>query len=773
MSIFQGVGAPVWRKEDRRFLTGAGCYTDDLPVHGQAHAVVLRSPHPHARIGGIDTRAALAMPGVLTVLTGADIEDRVKPIPSLTRTEPFKFLNRDASLMPEPDQPVLAIAKVRYPGEPVALVVAETVMQAHDAAEAIEVDYQPLPALSTLHSATAAGATAIWDTCPGNVAFDWARGDEAATAAALADAHRVTRVELVNNRIAPVFMEPRSAMAEYDPIADRLTLHAGSQSAHRLQVLLTDMLGLDTAQLRVVTPDTGGGFGARGGVYPEFALVLFAARRLGRPVRWTAERGESFLTDTQARDHVLRASLAIDAEGRFTALDVKIDWRHGAYVPSRGIWVMIRFLTPTIGGVYTIPTGHVGIRGVFTNSAPMTAYRGVGRMEVTYLMERLVDAAAREIGIDRLELRRRNMVTDEHLPWAAVGGASYEACTFAPHLERAVAHADWAGFAARRQESRSRGQLRGIGLSVYVENDGGAPAEYAEVSAEKEGRVIARIGTQDFGMGHATVYAQVLSDRLGVPFEAIELINGDTDEVARGSGSHGSRSMRVGGSAAVAGADRMIEHGKHLAAEMLEASAADLAYSDCRFVIAGTDRSATLFEVAAFAASRNERLAGEADFDPGRESYSSGCHVCEVEIDPETGRVKLLTHVMITDVGKAVNPMIVEGQIHGGAAQGLGQAAMEEVVYDAESGQLLTGSLMDYTLPRADDLPMFVTELAETRETDNPLGVKGVGEGATTGSPAAYMNAVRDALNDAGAADVDMPATAERIWRVLREARAC
>ena len=612
----------------------------------------------------------------------------------------------------------------------------------------------------------------MWDECPHDVSFEWEGGDAAATDAAFAAAAHVARVTLVNNRVAPVFLEPRAALGEVDPESGRLTLRAGSQTAHRMRDTLAGMLGIPAADLRVVTPDTGGGFGARGAVYPEMALVLIAARAVGRGVRWTATRGESFLSDTQSRDHLLHGELAMDAHGRFTALRVRIDWRHGAYVPGRGIWVIVRFLVPTLGGVYAIPAGHTLIRGRFSNTTPLAAYRGVGRVEATYLIESLVDAAARELGLDRVALRRLNVVREERLPWTAPGGARYEACTFAPHLEQALAMADWDGFAARRSRSAAAGRLRGIGCALYVENDGGAPNEYARVQVAPDGAVTVALGTQNFGMGHETVFAQVVAERLGVPFAQVRAVDGDTDAVARGSGSHGSRSMRAGGTAAVMGVAKLIERGRVLAGRMLEASAADVEYAAGAFRIAGTDRAVTLAQAAAFAEQHGERLEAEADFEQRRESYSSGCHVCEVEVDPETGRSALLAHVIVTDVGRAVNPMLVDGQVHGGAAQGVGQAAMEAVAYDPDSGQPVTGSLMDYALPRAADLPFFTTATAETAETDNPLGVKGVGEGPTTGSPAAYMNALRDALAAARAGPVQMPATPYAVWRALRAANA-
>ncbi len=772
MTTRHGIGAPVRRSEDPRFLTGAARYGDDLHVPGQAHGVVLRSPHPHACIRGIAPERARGMPGVRLVLTGDDIAGSVKPLPSFARTAPFAVANADGSLPPPAEQPPLATGRVRYAGEPVAFVVADTRDQAREAAEALTVDYAPLPALVTVARATAPDAPALWDDCPGNVSFRWQRGDAAATDAALASSRHVARVEVVNPRLAPVFLEPRSALAQYDAATDRLTLHAGSQSAHRMRQFLSDMLGLAPARLRVVTPPMGGGFGARGAVYPEMALVLLAALRLRRAVKWTADRSESFLSDTQARDVVLRGELGLDGDGRFTALKVHADWRHGGYVLSRGYWIIVHYLVPTLGGVYAIPTGHVSVRGVLTNTTPQYAYRGVGRVEATALMERLVDAAAQASGVDRIALRRRNVLQADALPFTSVGGARYEACAFAPHLERAIAMADWDGFAARRAASAKAGRLRGIGCAAYVENDGGPPSEYARVAVEGGGTVTLHAGTQNFGMGHETVYAQVLCETLGVPFASVRVVDGDTDTVARGSGSMGSRSMRVGGTAIVMSAQKVIEKGRELAARMLEATAADLEFTSGRYVITGTDRAVSLFQVAAFAADTGEALEAEADFDQPRESYSSGCHVCEVEVDPDTGVVRLARHVLVTDVGRAVNPLIVDGQVHGGAAQGLGQAAMEQVAWDADSGQTLTGSLMDYALPRADDLPCFETATAEIRETDNPLGVKGVGEGPTTGAPAAYMNALAHALTAAGAEPVQMPATPLAVWRALRAARA-
>ena len=767
MATTKGIGERVTRVEDTRFLRGEGGFTDDLSAPDQAHAIFVRSPHAHARILGIETAEARALPGVLAVLTAADIAEAIpNAIPSLSNAAPFDVARRPDGPAAEADHYPLARDAARHVGEAVACVVAETVDIARDAAELVQVDYTPLPAVIDIPGALAEGAPKVWDDKPDNLSFAWERGDEAACDAAFAAAAHVASVELVNNRVAIAFMEPRAALGEYDAGEDRYTLHCGCQSAHGMQASLAGLMYIPVERVRVLVPDTGGGFGARNPVYPEFPVLLVAARRLGRSVKWCAERSEAFLSDYQARDHLLRGELALDAEGRFTALRVSIDWRHGAYLGSRNIWVQIAYLIPTLGGPYRIPEGHIAIRGVFSNTAPQAAYRGIGRVESNYLMESLVDAAARASGLDRLELRRRNIIAQSEMPWETPGGAVYELGEFAVNLDRAVTLSDWDGFAARREASAARGRRRGIGLALYVENDGGAPQEYAEVAAGGNGRVTACVGTQDFGMGHATMYAQVLSDRLGVDFDAIDVVFGDTDRVARGVGSHGSRSARIGGGAVVGGAEAMVARGRDLAAEMLEAATADIEYRRGHFTVAGTDRSLSLAAVAGHAEARGERLAGEMDFVTTRQTHSNGAHVCEVEVDPDTGRVSIHKHTVIADVGRAINPMIVDGQIHGGAVQGLGQALLEEVIYDPETGQMPSGSFMDYTLPRADDVPNLAVALNEQVETDNPLGVKGAGESATTGAPGALINAIRDALGpDAG--PIDMPATAERVWRAL------
>ena len=770
MTAKTGIGASVPRKEDFRFLTGRGRFTDDIRLTNEAHAFVLRAPYPHALIGAIDTSAAEAGTDVLAVLTAETIADDVpNPIPAHTRTPPFDYRGLDGAYAHDASQYPLARGRVRYLGEPVAMVVAETLSAAEAAAEAITVDYEPLDAIVTVDQALAAEALPIWPEHGSNVCIDWAGGDEAAVDAAFAAADRVVSRDITNNRVAPAFMEPRAAIAEYAADSESWTLQLGCQSAHGMQAGIAHVLGIAPERLRVIVPDMGGGFGARGVLYPEFPLLLVAARRLGRPVRWTAARGEAFLTDTHARDHVMRGELALDSRGRFTGLRFRTIWRHGPYLPPRSLWVILHFLPPTVGGPYRLPAAWINIKTVFTNTTPQAAYRGVGRAEANYLLECLIDAAAGEIGLDPLELRRRNMVAAADLPWAMAGGGVLTSGQFADNLERALELADWAGFPERRREAAALGLLRGIGVAMYVENDGSSPTEYAEVEAGADGKVTVRVGTQDFGMSHDTVFTQIASDTLGLPFEDIEVVFGDTDKVSRGLGSHGSRTARMGGGAVIHGARRMVEAGKESAGELLEAAPGDIHYEAGRYRIAGTDMSVGLYEVAAKIQERGDRLRGEMDFNTAGDVFANGAHVAEVAIDRDTGRVRLERHIMVADVGRAINPMVVDGQLHGGAAQGIGQALLEQVVYDSENGQTLSGSFMDYALPRADDMPAFVTELNEVNEADNPLGVKGVGENATTGAPAAVMNAIHDALRQVGGGSVDMPATSEQVWRALND----
>ena len=766
-----GIGAAMPRKEDHRFLTGSGLYSDDILEAGTLSATVLRAPMPHADIVSIDVEAARSMPGVRLVFTAADLEDEIAgPILSFSKIPPFDIGRRDGGDAAEASQYPLARERVRYLGEPVALIVADTAAQAEDAAELIEVDYAVLPAVMEIKDAIDPSAAQIWSDAPGNVSFDWVTGDEAATEAAFASAAHVSRLHLVNNRVVINFMEPRSAVASYDN--GRLTLRAGCQSAHGLRAGLALVLGIDEEKLHVIVPDTGGGFGARNSVYPEYVLALVAARRLQKPIKWTASRSEAFLSDYQARDHIFDGELALDAEGHFLGLRVRGDWRHGAYFTSRSIWVMTHYVSQVLGGSYRIPTGHLALRGIVTNTTPQSAYRGIGRLEANYVLERLIDQAAQDTGIDPVTLRRRNLLDASDLPWRMAGGAVITSGDFAANLDRAVELSDWQGVEARRTAAEAAGKLHGIGLAMYAENDGSTPTEFAEVAVGGEGRVTAFLGTQDFGMGHATMYSQILSERLGVPFEDIDVVFGDSDRVKRGAGAHGSRSARMGGTAAVMGVDKVIARGREVAASLLEAAISDIEFADGRFTIVGTDRSVTLFDVAIEVERAGDKLAEEADFNAEAEVISNGVHVCELTIDPANGNVRVENYSIVADVGRIVNPTIVLGQMHGGLAQGIGQALLERIVYDRDSGQTLTGSLMDYCLPRADDLPTPRVAFNEVIEKDNPVGAKGAGESATTGAPAAVMNAIVDALNRAGAEPVDMPATPEKIWSALRSAES-
>ncbi|MDA1309397.1 MAG: xanthine dehydrogenase family protein molybdopterin-binding subunit [Proteobacteria bacterium] len=776
-----GIGASVKRREDRRLLTGAGQFTDDIQQAGQLYGVVVRSPYPHAEIGAIDTASAKAAPGVLLVLTTDDLVDEIAgPIPSFSNAPGAEVQTVDGRPVADASQYPLARDKVRYLGEPVAFVVAESLDQAHDAAALVGVDYAPLPAVVTFDQALAANQHPVWQERPDNISFQWAGGDSKATDQAFAEAAHITRMDLDNNRVVLAYMEPRAAIGAVEADGGRLHLQVGCQTAHGQQAVLAAIFGLTPDRIRVTVPDTGGGFGGRGGVYPEFVLVLVAARRIGRPVKWTAERGESFLSDTQARDMIIKGQLALDKDGRFLAMKADIDWRHGAYLASRNAWVISHFLPPTMGGVYRLAAAHTSIRGLFSNTTPQAAYRGIGRLETNYLIESLIDQAARELGCDPIALRRRNMVSPAEMPWTSPGGNLYSSGAFEANMDRALIVADHAGFPARRTTSAATGRLRGFGIGNYVENDGGAPSEFAEIVARQDGGVVLYVGTQDFGMGHDTMYGQILSEQLGIGFDDIQVVFGDTDTVKRGAGSHGSRSARIGGGAVVFGAKALVKRGAELAAAKLEAALADIEYSAGSFTISGTDRAVTIGDLAGYAADQGETFAGEADFTVALEAHSNGCHVAEVSIDPETGAIRLEAYGVVADVGRAINPLIVHGQIHGGAVQGIGQAWLEHVVYDRQSGQTLSGSLMDYTLPRADDLPFIAVELNEIIESDNPVGVKGAGEGATSGAPAAIMNAIRDAISQhwsqsatrpeatqTAAGHLDMPATPERVWRAL------
>ncbi len=779
-----GIGASVRRKEDQRFLTGTGRYTDDINRPGQAISYFLRSPHAHANLNGIDTAKAEAAPGVVAILTGDDLKaDVVNGIPC-------GFAPTGAAYVNEPARPALAQGSVRFVGDMVALVIAETYAQARDAAELIEVDYTPLGACASMMSARSAGAAQLHDNAPGNLCFEWQLGDKEATDAAFAGAHHVTELDLVNNRKIPNAMEPRAALGEYDPGTGAYTLHTTSQNPHVTRLLLgAFVLGIPEHKLRVISPDVGGGFGSKIPFYPEEATVTWAAKKLGRPIKWTADRSESFLSDTHGRDHTTHAELALDENGKFLGLRVATDANLGAYLSTFGPLIPTYLHATLLAGQYTTPAIHAAVNGVFTNTAPVDAERGAGRPEATFLVERLVDLAAREMGIDAVELRRRNFVAPDAFPYQTPVALQYDSGNYAAVLDEALSLAEHAGIDARKAEAKSRGRLRGLGLCTYIEACGLAPSsvagaigaraglyESAEVRFHPTGSVTVFTGSHAHGQGHETTFAQIVSDRLGVAIENIDVVHGDTGEVPFGMGTYGSRSCAVGGSAIATACDKIVEKGRKIAAHLLEASTQDIDFADGAFTVTGTDRSKSIGDVALAAyvphnyplEELEPGLDESAFYDPKNFTYPAGCHICEVEVDPETGTVELVSWVAVDDFGTIINPMIVEGQVHGGVAHGVGQALMEQCIYD-EAGQLVTGSYTDYCMPRADDLPSLKVGYKVTPCPHNPLGVKGCGEAGAIAAPAAVISAVSDAI---GVAHIDMPATSERVWRALQGATA-
>ncbi len=770
-----GVGQPVRRVEDRRLVSGQGRFGDDFALPGMAHGYVLRAPHAHARILHIDTERARKFKGVRAVLTAAELErEGVKPIPTWTRQPSSTFPNRDGSPLPDPPYYPLARGKVRFAGEAVAFVVANTRARAQDAAERIAVEYEELAPVTDAERALAPGTPRLWEELSSNLCFDTEHGDTAATERAFAAAAHVVKLRHVNNRLIVHYLEPRVALAAYDTAAERWTLRCGTQSVQRQRLVLSQVLDVPAERIRVLADDVGGGFGARSFLYPEHILACVAAKLTGRPVKWRADRSENFLSDTQGRDHVFDAALALDADGRFRA--VRLEGLHniGAYISTLGHWAAAVNIMRLATSVYAVPAAYVRLRAAFTNCAPINAYRGVGRAEAIYAMERLVDAAAREIGIDRIELRRRNFVAPEAMPYKSAVGSAYDSGEFEAVMEKALLAADWFGFPTRKEEARQRGKLLGRGVGCYIESAGGQPLEYAKLRAEPDGSVTALVGTHSHGQGHETSYAQLVAERLGIPFDRVRIVYGDTALVAKGAGTHGSRSMRMAGSAMLGAAKALIERGTAIASHLLEAAAEDIECAAGAFRVRGTDRVVTLAEAAraardgALPETLRGELAGDLEYRTEGLTFPNGCHVCEVEVDPETGRACITRYTAVDDVGRVINPLIVHGQAQGGIAQGAGQALMEQVVYDRETGQLLSGSLMDYALPRAADLPAIAVDTHEVPCRTNPIGVKGAGEGGATGAPPAVINALIDALAEAGVAHIDMPATPEAVWRALR-----
>jgi carbon-monoxide dehydrogenase large subunit len=778
------IGQSYRRREDRRFVTGDGQYTDDVVLPGQTYGVFLRSPHAHARIRSIGLDAAKKAPGVVDIITGADLaEAKVGPLPC-----GWLIHSKDGTPMKEPPHPVLAQGKVRHVGDQVALVVAESVAQAKDAAELIEVDYEELPAVIDIASAHTAGS-AVHDDVTDNTCYDWGHGDKAAVDAAFAKAAHVTKLDLVNNRLIPNAMEPRAANAAYNKSDASYTLYVANQNPHVERLLMCAfVLGLPESKVRVIAPDVGGGFGSKIFLYPEDVALVWASKRVGRPIKWTAERSESFLTDAHGRDHVTTSELAMDAQGNFLALRVKTVANMGAYLSTFASAVPTILYATLLAGQYKTPAIYAEVRAVFTNTTPVDAYRGAGRPEATYVVERTVEQAAREMKIDPGELRRRNFITS--FPYATPVGLTYDVGNYAAHLDKAVDMADVGGFKARKAASEAKGKKRGLGYSCYIEACGIAPSNIAgalgaraglfeagEVRVHPTGTVTVFTGSHSHGQGHETTFAQLVAGRLGIPVDNVEIVHGDTGRIPFGMGTYGSRSLAVGGTAISKAVDKIIAKGKKIAAHLLEAADTDIEFENGEFKVAGTDKkiawgnvSLTAYVPHNFPLDKLEPGLNEnAFYDPTNFTYPSGSYVCEVEVDPDTGKVTIESFTAVDDFGNIVNPMIVAGQVHGGIAQGLGQAMMEGCAYDPKSGQLLTGSLMDYAMPRASDIPEIKLATTNTPCSHNPMGVKGCGEAGAIGAPAAYINAVTDAL---GVVDLAMPATVERVWQAARQNNA-
>jgi carbon-monoxide dehydrogenase large subunit len=769
-----GIGQPVRRVEDRRFITGHGNYVDDIQLQRQTYACMLRSPHAHARIAGIDAAAALSASGVLAVFTGEDLaRDGIGPIPCLSAVT-----NRDGSPSVLPPHPAIARGHVRHVGDTVAMVVAESAAEARDAAELIAVDYEPLPASVDTAHALHPGQPQVWDEAPGNLCFDWEVGDRSAVERALARARHRISFELVNNRVVVNSMEPRGAIGQYDPGEDSYTLWSSTQGSHFLRNLLADsVFKIPENRIRVVTRDVGGGFGMKLFLYPEHILVLWAAKKVGRPVKWTPDRADAFMTDTQGRDNVTRLELALDDELRFQALDVGVVANMGAYLSNFAPEIPTASGAVMHSGVYAIPVIHVGVKGVFTNTVPVDAYRGAGRPEAAYAIERLVDFAARQLGVPPEELRRRNFIKPEAMPYQTPLGLNYDSGEFALNLDQALAAADLAGFPGRRAEARARGRYRGLGHAVYIEQSGFPPDEFAELRFDQSGTLTVLMGTQSSGQGHQTAYTQLAAERLGIEPAKVRVLQGDTATISFGRGTGGSRSIPVGGASLVQAADKLIAKGRRIAAHLFEAAEADVEFADGVFSVAGTDRRLGIEEVARAAFDPVRQAPGiEPGFDesghftPPQPTFPNGCHVCEVEIEPDTGHIDILRYLVVDDFGTVINPLLLAGQVQGGVAQGVGQAMLERTVFDPETGQLLTGSLTDYCIARAEDLPAieFAYNIVPCRT--NPLGVKGAGEAGAIGAPPALVNAVVDALGELGIAHLDMPLTPERVWQAIHAA---
>ena len=767
-----GIGQPVHRREDPVLVQGQGCYTDDISLPGQVYAAFVRSPYAHGEVRGIDTEAARELPGVLGVYTAADLDGYG------TFPNGLSFKNRDGSPMKKPAREALARDRVRFVGDPVAFVVAETQIEAREAAEAVALDIEPLPAAITAEEAVAEGAPVLFEDVPGNVFFDYHYGDTDAVSQAFTGAAHVTKLKLASHRLVVNPMEPRAALGEYEPESGRYTLHMGSQGAFPMRAGVAAAMNQPVEKIRILTPNVGGSFGMKSSPFPEYVCLLHAAKALGRPVKWTDQRSESFLSDHHGRGLEVEAELALDAEGRFLGVRIEGLADFGGYLtPVAPLFSSIN-IAKNVASVYRTPQIQVDIRCAFTNAVPVSAYRGAGRPEGNYIMERLIEAAATEMGRDAVELRRLNHIRPDEIPYETPVETTYDSGEFTALLDRTLEAADWNGFPAREAESRARGKLRGRGIGQYLEVTAPPTNEMGGIRFEPDGDVTIITGTLDYGQGHWTPFAQVLSSKLGIPFDRIRLLQGDSDQLIAGGGTGGSKSLMASGAAILEAADKVIEIGREIAAEMLEAGKTDIEFADGRFTVVGTDRGIGIMEIAhrlREGVSLPEATPRSLDVRHVHASspsaYPNGCHIAEVEIDPETGVTEVVRYTMVNDFGTIVNPMLVEGQAHGGVLQGIGQALLERTAYDPE-GQLVSGSFMDYAMPRAHDAPPFAPFMSRpVPATTNPLGAKGCGEAGVAGALPSVMNAIVDALRDYGVRHVDMPATPDRVWRAIREAK--
>lgn len=769
-----GIGQPVLRFEDPRLLRGQGRFVNDVNLPGQAYAVFVRSPHAHAKIRSIDTKAASGAPGVAAVLTGHDVvaDGLGMPKANMPRKRP------DGKPMFAPQRPALVTDRVRYVGDPVAMVIADTLAQAKDAAELVEIDYEPIPSVTLTEDTVKPGAPAVWDDCPDNISNFIERGNKAATEEAIKSAAKVIKRRYVITRVHAQYMEPRGTLGVYDQGEDRMTLYADVQYPHRVRNMLAqNVFKVPESKMRVITGDVGGGFGTKGWQYVEHRLTLWAARKLLRPVKWCCERSEAVMADEHGRDNVGEIELALDADNRFVALRLNMLANIGAYVGSDRNLLSPFGMIGTVLGVYLIPKAYINVVGVLSNTNPTAPYRGAGRPEAIYLIERLIDDAARELGVDRVELRRKNMLAESALPYQSPVGPYYDCGEFEKNMDMALKLADVAGYQARAEESKKRGKLRGLGIINAIEQAAGtAQPEYAEIRFNPAGTAALLMGTKAQGQGHETMFKQILNERLGIDPHDVQFIDGDTDRVAFGMGTNGSRSTVLGGSALFMAAEKVIAKGKRLAGHLLEAGEQDIEFAEGTFTVKGTDRTVSLKAVAM--AAFNPTKWPKTGFEGGlyenatylgeKDTYPNGCHICEVEVDPETGEVKLERYAVVDDVGTVMNPIGLKGQIHGGVAQGVGQILGEQVIWDRESGQLLTASFLDYTMPRADMMCSMEVKSNPVPTKYNPLGAKGAGEAGTVGAMPVVMNAVIDALAPLGVRDMVMPATAENVWRAIQ-----